>query len=84
MLLNFPAFAWLYFMLGETYCKGRSVGRFGGQLSSCGLFLCFSISDCKERILVAGLHTDLVRGTKTGKKREKLEKGVGVRGGEEG
>lgn len=28
-------------------------------------FFFFSISDCKERILVAGLNTDLVRGTKT-------------------
>lgn len=27
----------------------------------------FSISDCKERNLVAGLYTDLVRGTKTEK-----------------
>lgn len=30
-----------------------------------GCFSVFSISDCKERILVAGLDTDLVRGTKT-------------------
>lgn len=47
---------------------GRSVGGGdGGRLLTCGLFLCFSISDCKERILVAGWCTDLVRGTKTGK-----------------
>lgn len=45
----------------------------GGQLLSCGLFLCFSISDCKERILVAGLYTDLVRGTKTAKEKKEEE-----------
>lgn len=61
-----------------TFCirwdilSGPVGGLVGGQLLSCGLFLCFfcccfSISDCKERILVAGLHTDLVRGTKTEK-----------------
>ena len=39
----------------------------------CCFFVVFFISDCKERILLAGLHTDLVRGTKTEK--EKEEKG---------
>lgn len=42
-------------------------GCFSG--SFCVFCCCFSISDCKERILVAGLHTDLVRGTKTEKEK---------------
>lgn len=55
----------LYLGSGEMYCQGRSVGCLEDSYLSCGLFLCFSISDCIERILVAGLCTDLVRGTKT-------------------
>lgn len=37
----------------------------------------FSISDCKERILVAGLYTDLVRGTKTEKGKRAKGGGIG-------
>lgn len=44
------------------------MGRLGDSYLSGGLFLRFSICDCKERILVAGWCTDLVRGTKTAKK----------------
>lgn len=67
MLLQFPCGAWLYFVSGETYCRGRLVGVWWRTVSVLlrvgSLF--FSISDCKERILVAGWYADLVRGTKT-------------------
>lgn len=70
MLLSLPAL--LGYISAETHCQGRSVGRCvegnyhhpAGCCSVC-LFCCFSISDCKERTLVAGLYTHLVRGTKT-------------------
>lgn len=44
------------------------MGWLGDSYLSVGVFLRFSICDCKERILVAGWCTDLVRGTKTAKK----------------
>lgn len=60
---------WFPALLGcvWTYCQGWSVGWLGDSYLSGGLFLHFSICDCKERILVAGWCTDLVRGTKTAK-----------------
>lgn len=45
------------------------MGWLGDSYLSGGSFLHFSICDCKERILVAGWCTNLVRGTKTAKKR---------------
>ena len=47
------------------------MGWLGDSYLSGGLFLHFSICDCKERILVAGWCTDLVRGTKTAKKKKR-------------
>lgn len=60
---------WFPALLGcvWTYCQGWSVGWLGDSYLSGGLFLHFTICDCKERILVAGWCTDLVRGTKTAK-----------------
>ncbi len=55
--------------IGWNVLSGPVGGLVERQLLSCGLFLSFSISDCKERILVAGLNTDLVRGTKTAKEK---------------
>lgn len=58
------------------------MGLVGGSYHPAGGNLCFhhvSISNCKERILVAGLHTGLVRGTKTGREeRKRGERGVGL------
>lgn len=55
---------------------GRSVGRSVGWLEDNYYPAGFSISNCRERILVAGLYTDLVRGTKT-KKGNKRQEGMG-------